>query len=452
MYAGHICDKQGCIIAPSTSYSERLRNPHAGENLWYLTHIVTLALDPKSLAEGRKPMTENAPLPAVRLKIARRSSHPWIFQKMVEKPTVRLPPGSVVDILDRDGQWVGRGFYNGHSRISLRVLTGDANEAIDDAFFARRLAQAVALRRDLLGLDAVADAYRVVHSEGDGLSGLVVDRFGSSLVLEFFAAGMYRFRSAIESALASLFPDSRFYWFAEEHVQKQESFDCRAPEPPPPGVISEHGVRFRVAPGSKHKTGFFLDQRDNRRRLASFCKGKRVLDLCCNTGGFAVYAKTLGEADEVVGVDLDEQALALARQNAGLNQTRIRFVQADLFAWLRDIIATGQRFDVVVLDPAKQTRDREEVDYALKRYLDMNRLALQAVSPGGIFLTCSCTGLVNEYDFLDAIRRAAWQAGRIVQVLSVCGAGSDHPFLLHVPEGRYLKAVFCRVEEVKSGG
>ncbi len=395
-------------------------------------------------------MTEVAALPAVRLKIARRSSHPWIFQKMVEKPATRLPPGSVVDVVDRDGQWVGRGFYNGHSRITLRVLSSDPAETIDDAFFARRIGRAVALRRDGLGLDAVTDAYRLVHSEGDGLSGLVVDRFGPLIVLEFFAAGMYRFRSAITSALANHFPDSRFYWFAEEHVQKQESFDCRPADVPAPEVIVEHGVRFRVVPGSKHKTGFFLDQRDNRHRLASFCKDKRVLDLCCNSGGFAVYAKAAGGADEVVGVDLDEQALALARQNAGLNQARVRFVQADLFPWLRDILATGQRFDVVVLDPAKQTRDREEVSYALKRYLDMNRLALQAVAPGGIFLTCSCTGLVSEADFLDTVRRAAWQAGRSVQVLRVAGAGADHPFLLHVPEGRYLKAVFCRVEEVKA--
>src|SRR5262249_14449678 len=151
-------------------------------------------------------------------------------------------------------------------------------------------------------------------------SGLVVDRFGPNLVLEFFAAGMYRFRPAIQDALLVQFPESRLYWFAEEHVQKQESFDCRPPEPPEAGVITEHGQRFRVAPGSKHKTGFFLDQRDNRRMLAEFCAGKRVLDLCCNTGGFAVYAKALGGAEEVIGVDLDEQALGLARSNANLNQ------------------------------------------------------------------------------------------------------------------------------------
>ncbi len=385
-------------------------------------------------------------IPQVRLKIARRSSHPWIFQKMVEKPTARLPPGSIVDVLDRDGVWVGRGFYNGHSRITLRILTTDANEAIDEAFFVRVLGRAIELRRQWLKLDAVSDAYRLVHSEGDGLSGLVVDRFGPVIVLEFFAAGMYRCREMIQKALTIHYPDSRYYWFAEEHVQKQESFDCRTPEPPPPETITEHGVRFRVAPGSKHKTGFFLDQRDNRQYLASFCGGKRVLDLCCNTGGFSVYAKINGGAEEVTGIDLDEQALALARQNASLNQVRLRFVQSDLFPWLRDVIAAGQRFDVVVLDPAKQTRDREELDFALKRYLDMNRLALQAVAPGGIFLTCSCTGVVSEVDFVECLRRAAWQAGRTVQVLRIAGAGGDHPFQLHVQEGRYLKAVFCRVE------
>jgi 23S rRNA (cytosine1962-C5)-methyltransferase len=414
---------------------------HAVSKAWFARSTET------SLEQPRMPSPEAPPaaLPQVRLKIARRSAHPWIFQKMVEKPAQRVPGGSVVDVLDRDGAWVGRGFYNGHSRIALRVLTADPGEAIDASFFARRLERAVVLRRQWLRLDAVTNAYRLVHAEGDGLSGLVVDRFGDTLVLEFFSAGMYRFRQPIQDALALHFPGARTYWFAEEHVQKQESFDCRSPEPPAPGLITEHGLRFRVAPGSKHKTGFFLDQRDNRKVLAGFCGGRRVLDLCCNTGGFAVYAKSLGEAEEVVGVDLDEQALALARQNANLNQARIRFVQADLFPWLRDVIASGQRFDVVVLDPSKQTRDREALGFALKRYLDMNRLALQAVSPGGIFLTCSCTGLVSEAEFLETLRRAGWQAGREVQILQVAGAAADHPFLVHVPEGRYLKAIFSRV-------
>jgi len=385
------------------------------------------------------------PLPIVRLKIERRSSHPWIFQKMVERPEGRIPPGAVVDILDKNNQWIGRGFYNAHSRITLRVLTEKRAEPIDEAFFTAKIEQAASLRRGLLGLDKVTDAYRVVHSEADGLSGLVVDRFGGTIVVEFFSAGMFRQRELLKEVLLKQFPESKFYWFAEEHVGKQESFDCHPPEPPAPGVITEHGLKFRVAPGSKHKTGFFLDQRENRRKLAGFASGKRVLDLCCNSGGFAVYAKALGGAAEVIGVDLDEQALDMAKQNANLNRAQVRFVQADIFAWLRDVRPNGERFDVVVLDPAKMTRDRESLDFALRKYGDMNKLAMMAVAPGGVLLTCSCTGLVSESDFLETIRRAAWQAGRTLQVFEVSGAGADHPFLLHVPEGRYLKAAFCRV-------
>jgi 23S rRNA (cytosine1962-C5)-methyltransferase len=211
-------------------------------------------------------------------------------------------------------------------------------------------------------------------------------------------------------------------------------------------VITEHGVRFRAAPGTKHKTGFFADQRDNRLWLSALVGGKRVLDLCCNSGGFAIHAATRGDAAEVVGVDLDEEILGIAEGNAKLNRTRVRFVQADIFPWLREAQARANLFDVVVLDPAKMTRDREQVIPALKKYLDMNKLALGVVKPGGLFLTCSCTGLVSEEQFLDMLRRAAFYAGRSVQVLKVTGAGPDHPFYAHVPESRYLKAVFCRVD------
>ncbi|MGA8278450.1 MAG: class I SAM-dependent rRNA methyltransferase [Rhodanobacteraceae bacterium] len=385
-------------------------------------------------------------LPIIRLKIERRSNHPWIFQKMVERPASRPRPGSIVDIVDRAGNFAGRGFYNGHSRIALRVLSSDANEAIDEAFFTRRIANAVGLRRDVLKLDAVTDAYRLVHSEGDDLSGLVVDRFADRLVIEYFSAGMFRQREVIRRCLLEHFPGSQIYAYAEDHVQKQESFDCSAPPTPKPTVIHEHGVKFHAAPGSKHKTGFFTDHRENRKSLAGFCAGKRMLDLCCNSGGFGITAKTIGGAGEVVSVDLDEQVLALAEQNARLNHLKLRFVHADIFAWLRDVaINQHEQFDVVVLDPARMTRDREQVIPALKKYLDMNKLALAAVRPGGIFLSCSCTGLVSEDQFLDMLRRSAFYANRTIQVLKVAGAGADHPFLAHVPESRYLKAAFCRV-------
>ena len=385
-------------------------------------------------------------LPVVRLKIERRSNHPWIFQKMVDKPVAKPKPGSIVDIVDATGVWVARGFYNGHSRIALRVLTEDPDEAVDPAFFARKIRAAVALRRDLLKLDAVSDAWRVVHSEGDGLSGLVVDRYGDLLVVEFFSAGAFRYREWIYAALSGEFPGCRFYSFAEEHVQKQESFDFRAPDAPAPSIITEYGLKFRASPGSGHKTGFFADQRDNREFLARFTPGKRVLDICCNSGGFAIYAKARGGAEEVIGIDLDEEILEVAEKNARLNNAKVKFVQADLFHYLRDAQQRGEQFDVVILDPAKLTRDREQVIAALKKYNDMNKLAMQVTAPGGILLTCSCTGLVSEEEFLDMIRRAAYFAGRTVQILKVSGAGGDHPFMAHVKESRYLKAVFCRVD------
>ncbi|PJJ97387.1 RlmI/RlmK family 23S rRNA methyltransferase [Lysobacteraceae bacterium NML91-0213] len=386
----------------------------------------------------------NAPLPTVQLKNAWRSNHPWIFQRLVEKPAQRPKPGAIVDVNGVDGTWIGRGFYNGHSRIALRILETDPDVAVDAAWFARRIGEAVRLRRDELGLDAVSDAWRVVHSEGDGLSGLVVDRYGDLLVVEFFSAGMFRHREWIYDALRAEFPGCRFYSFADEHVQKQESFDFRGSEPVPPAVITEHGIRFRADPAGAHKTGFFADQRENREWLSHRVAGKRVLDLCCNTGGFGVYAAVRGAA-EVVGIDIDEAVLDIARGNAKLNDARVRFIQADIFPWLRDAALNGEQFDVVVLDPAKMTRDREQVIPALKKYLDMNKLALGVVKPGGLLATFSCTGLVSEDQFLDMLRRAAFYAGRTVQVLKVSGAGADHPYLAHVQESRYLKAVFCRV-------
>ncbi len=386
----------------------------------------------------------NTPLPVVRLKNAWRSSHPWIFQKLVEKPAQRPKPGSIVDVVGVDGEWIGRGFYNGHSRIAVRILETDPAVPVDAAWFARKIGEAVALRRETLKLDQVSDAWRVVHSEGDGLSGLVVDRYGDLLVVEFFSAGMFRHREWIYEALKREFPGARFYSFADEHVQKQESFDFRGTEAPAPAVISEYGIKFRADPAGAHKTGFFADQRDNREWLSHQAAGKRVLDLCCNTGGFGVYAAARG-AKEVVGIDIDQDVLDIARGNAKLNSARIKFVQADIFPWLRDAANSGEAFDLVILDPAKMTRDREQVIPALKKYLDMNRLALGVVKPGGLFATFSCTGLVSEEQFLDMLRRAAFYANRTIQVLKVSGAGADHPFLASVPESRYLKAVFCRV-------
>lgn len=390
----------------------------------------------------------NEALPVVRLKNAWKSTHPWIFQRLVEKPAQKPKPGSLVEVRGVDGDFIGTGFYNGHSRIAVRILETDPAVTVDAGWFARKIGAAVALRREVLKLDDVSNAWRVFHGEGDGISGLVIDRYDDLLVVGFFSAGAWRHRDIIFNALRELFPGCRFHSFADEHVQKQESFDYRDTLGTEPAVITEYGVKFRADPAGAHKTGFFADQRENREWLSHQCAGQRVLDLCCNTGGFGVYAAVRG-ASEVVGIDIDPAVLDIARGNAKLNglskDAMPRFVQADIFPWLRDAQANGERFDVVILDPAKMTRDREQVIPALKKYLDMNKAALGVVKPGGLFATFSCTGLVSEEQFLDMLRRAAFYAGRTVQVLKVAGAGPDHPWLAQVPESRYLKAVFCRV-------
>jgi 23S rRNA (cytosine1962-C5)-methyltransferase len=386
-----------------------------------------------------------AAFPVIRLKSDRAPGHPWVWSAQLHKPETKLPPGSVVEIHDAKGRFVGRGFWNGHARIALRVLSTDEAEAIDAGWIAARIEQAVQLRRDWLQLDHASDAWRVIHSEGDGLSGLIVDRYADILVIEYFAAGMWRFREAIHAALLTHFPGARLYWFAESHVQRQESFDCRSGDVPEAVEVHEHGLRFHAAPGSGHKTGFFADQRDNRRRFAELAKGRRVLDLCCNAGGFAVHAMAAG-AREAVGVDLDAGILEVARANAAANNVAVTFEQSDIFDWVRAAVARGEKYDAVILDPAKLTRDRSKVMDALKKYFAMNRMALDIIPPGGLLLTCSCTGLVGEADFLEMLRRVALNAGREIQVLQVSGAGADHPFRTDVLEGRYLKAVFCRVD------
>ncbi len=323
----------------------------------------------------------NPAVPTIRLKSDRVPGHPWVWSAQIVKPEERLPPGSVVDVLDAKGRFVGRGFWNGHARVALRLLTTDADEAIDDDWIASRLARAVELRRELLRLDDVSDAWRVVHSEGDGLSGLVVDRYAGHLVVEYFAAGMWRFRDTIHAELQRHFPGSSLYWFAEQHVQRQESFDVRSNDAPSAVDVHEHGLAFHAAPGLGHKTGFFADQRDNRRRFASLAHGRRVLDLCCNAGGFAVHAMKAG-ALEATGVDADAAILEVARENARMNNVTAHFEQGDVFEWLRAAIARGDTWDAIVLDPPKLTRDRNQVVNALKKYFAMNRTALDVLAPG----------------------------------------------------------------------
>jgi 23S rRNA (cytosine1962-C5)-methyltransferase len=334
----------------------------------------------------------------------------------------------------------------------------------DEDGWRQKFSAAVSLRRDLLKLDETTDAYRVVHAEADGLSGLVVDRYGNVLSAEVFSLGMYQRADAILAQLAPLCGTRHTIVRTSPPFLSHEGYD-----PPPLSssnlpeqvTIHEYGTRFRVRFVGGHKTGFFCDQRENRRRLAEFCAGRTVLDLCCYTGGFAVQAKKLGNAAEVTGVDLDEDPLQLARDNANLNQVRVRFVQSDVFIYMREMLQQGRQYDVVVLDPPKLIRNRAELEEGTRKHFDLNRLAMRLVRPGGVLLSCCCSGLLQEADFLRLLCSASYQAGpvteaataerterhasRPMQILARTGAAADHPVAAGVPESEYLKAVWMRL-------
>ena len=400
-------------------------------------------------------------LPVVQVKSI--GLHPLIYRKRIERADRDIQPGDLVEVRDGDGKLAGYGLYNPKAELALRMLAGP-DELPDEAFWRRKLAEAVKLRREVLRLDGETDAYRVVHAEADGLPGLVIDKLGDVLSAECFAMGMYQRAEAVLGELAPLIGTKHWTVRPGPASLAQEGFDgseLSSAGRPARVTIQEFGTRFRVDFAEGHKTGFFCDQRDNRRLVASFCKDKTVLDLCCYTGGFAVQAKKLGGAGEVIGVDLDEQPLALAKENANLNQVRVKFVQADAFAYMRDMLAGGRRFDVVILDPPKLIRSRAELEEGTRKHFDLNRLAMRLVAPGGLMLTCTCAGLLTHDEFLRLIYASARQAGeqispatdeqyarhapRHVQILAKTGAAADHPVATNCPETQYLQAVLMRV-------
>jgi len=354
-----------------------------------------------------------------------------------------MPPGSLVQITDPEGIPLGVGFYNGRTRIALRVLSTQPSEKIDEDFFYRRLLSAKTLRDGFL--HEKTNIFRLVHSEGDLLSGLVIDVFAQWIVVEWFSAGMFRCRELIKSALLRLYPQHNIYWFAEKRVQKQESFDCWEMPLPAPFIAEENGLKFKINIGSHRKTGFFADQRDNRQFLATLCSHARVADLCCHTGAFSIYAAKHGQAAQVTAVDLDADSLSLVQENARINDVTIETEQSDIYQWLRQAKDDQRMFDVVILDPPKQTRDQNLIQDALNKYVALNRLAMEVVRPGGILLTCSCSGLISEEQFIETVKRAAFHCGRTAQIFRVSGAGIDHPFVIEAPESRYLKSVWARL-------
>jgi 23S rRNA (cytosine1962-C5)-methyltransferase len=388
-----------------------------------------------------------AELPTVVLRTRPRGLHPFVFRKMVA-PSGEARSGDLVRVVDRDGSFVGIALYHERSQIALRLLHRGPEKSFSPDFLSRRLKDAVYLRRRGLRLDERTDAWRVVHAEADGLSGLIIDRFADVLVIELFSLAWYRRLPELQEELRQLFPGAEIAVRADEWIAEREGIELSPAERtsgPERVWIREDGLRFHVDLRHGHKTGFFVDQRDNRSRLAAHVRDANVLDLCTNSGGFAIHAKVRGGAGRVTAVDLDEKALARAEENARANEAQIEFVHADVFDYLRAAQEERTRWDVVILDPSKLARTREELPRAERKYFDLNRLAMAVLKNNGLLLTCSCTGLLQAETFDAICCAAAQQAERKILRLAQSGAAPDHPVDPDCPETSYLKAFLYAV-------
>ncbi|OIR07315.1 ribosomal RNA large subunit methyltransferase I [mine drainage metagenome] len=379
---------------------------------------------------------------------------PAVFPRMLGEVSQGAKPGDWVSVYDKAGKRVGAGLYNPRAKIPLRVVC-HSTEPVDESYFEQAIRRAVALRRDILGLDQATDAYRLINSDGDGLSGLTIDRYGDVLFCDVYSLGIFQRLPSWLPLLHELAGTRHAHIHVDHDLGSLEGMKPSlvkeiVASAPPKVRVHEHEVRYEVDFVAGHKTGFFCDQRDNRHRFAGFVKGLRVLDLCCYTGGFAIAAAQKGGAQEVTGVDLDEKAIAQARRNANLNQippARLRWVHADAFAYARQMQKNGEQWDAVLLDPPKfvLTREPEGSAEGRRKYEDLNQLAISLVKPGGVFVTCSCSGLVSLEDFEGHVIKAAHRLNRRLQIIDRTGAGGDHPVYSNCLDSRYLKVLWTRV-------
>jgi 23S rRNA (cytosine1962-C5)-methyltransferase len=371
--------------------------------------------------------------------------NPTVFPAMIRAVSPEAQPGDLVAVYDKEGKRFGTGTFSPRAKVPLRIIAhGDT--PVGEEHFTDLIRRAVAWRRDTLQLDAHTEAYRVINSDGDGLSGLIVDRYADTLSVMANGCGVWRRLPAWLPLLHELLGTKRAVIELDEQSSRLEGLKPLPGDTVRTVRVTENGVRYEVDFATGHKTGFFCDQRDNRLKLAGLVAGKRVLDLCCYTGGFAVTAAVLGNPDEVTGVDLDEKAIAQARRNANLNQqSKIRWVHADAFSYARQMTQNNETWDAVVLDPPKFLESREEIHEGRRKYEDLNKLGMLLLKPGGLLVTCSCSGLWTMEDFEREVLIAAHRLNKRLQFFDRTGPGPDHPVMSNAMEGRYLKVLWARV-------
>ncbi len=419
--------------------------PHSGPGIMEL---------PRDSEAGEAGRVSGGPRGRVLLKPGEqedlRRGRRWVYANEVAAVAGDPAPGDVVDVLDASRRFLGRGYYNPRSLITVRLLTHE-DEPVDAAFFRRRLEAAWAYRRRAFaGREERLRACRVVFGEADSLPALIVDRFGDVLSLQTLALGIDRWKETIAGLLAELLAPAAIVERNDAPVRDLEGLERRVGllrgDLPAQVTVVEEGVEFAVDVLGGQKTGHFLDQLDNRVAARGLCAGGRVLDAFAYTGGFGLHAAWAG-AREVVLVDDSEAALALAAANARRNGVaeRVTTRRANAFDELRRLAAAGERFDVVILDPPAFAKSRSAREGALRGYKEINLRAMKLLPPGGVLVTASCSSHIDEEEFVAVVHAAAADAGRLVRLIERRGAGRDHPVLLGAPETRYLKCLICEV-------
>jgi len=393
----------------------------------------------------------------VRLKAGREKSlllrHPWVFSGAIDKLYGSPATGDTVEVRAADGRFLAWAAWSPQSQIRARVWSFEELDLPGPELLRGRIEQALALRRALglqesTGEDA---ALRLVHGEADGLPGLIVDRYADMLVAQVLSAGIERWRDVLADALVEQTGCARIYERSDADVRELEGLPARTgimrgDAPAVPLEIVEHGLRYAVDVLGGQKTGFYLDQRDNRRRIRELASGREVLNCFCYTGGFSIAALA-GGATSVVSVDSSCPALELARRNAqanGFDASRTEWIEADVFRYLRDARAQGRSFDLIVLDPPKFAPTERHAPAAARAYKDINLNALKLLRPGGLLATFSCSGGVSAELFQKIVAGAAADAGASARILDRFHASPDHPVLLEFPEGEYLKGLLLR--------
>ncbi|MEW9798669.1 class I SAM-dependent rRNA methyltransferase [Alteromonas sp. CYL-A6] len=379
-----------------------------------------------------------------------RRRHPWVFASAIAAVKGKARSGDTVNVVSDKGEWLGRGAYSPESQIRVRIWTFEQDEAVDNAFFLRRLDDALALRQRLFD-PALTNAYRLIASESDGLPGITVDRYDNVLVLQLLSAGAEKHRDKLVFALRKKVPDAVIYERSDVDVREKEGLPAVtgviSGDVPDRVTVTENGMKILVDVKNGHKTGFYLDQRDSRLAARRYADKASVLNCFSYTGTFACAALS-GGATHVTNVDVSQPALDIAREHVqinGFSEQQVTMVNQDVFEALRDYHRAGTQFDMVILDPPKFVDSKASLNRASRGYKDINLYGIHAVKRGGLLLTFSCSGLMPAELFQKIVADAALDAGRTIKIIERLSQAPDHPVIGSFPEGYYLKGLICEV-------